>query len=152
MLDLGPARREDAEQERTDRDAERHQRPGDGDPELGAGGGHLALQLGHPAEHPQRDAADLDAVAARDDRVPQLVDQDRCEEQQRRRGRDGEGLVAVTGQHVLVAARQEPDPEEEHDEPARVDPDADSHHGDQMYGAAAAHQSMLKGSVLWLTK
>ena len=55
-------------------------------------------------------------------------------------------------EHVLVAARQQPDPEEEHDEPARVDPDADSHHGDEMYGAAAAHQSMLKGSVLWLTK
>ena len=41
-----------------------------------------SLHLGHTAEQPELDALDLNPVAARDDRVAELVQQDAREQKQ----------------------------------------------------------------------
>ena len=64
-------------------DGQRDQRPGDRHAELHAGRVGVALELRHAAEHPQVDARDRDPVADRHDGVPELVQQDREEEEQR---------------------------------------------------------------------
>ena len=72
--------RERAEAERR-REPDARRRAGRGDAQLGAGRGRLAPELGHAAQHPQGDAVDLHAVAARDQRVGDLVREHRGEEQ-----------------------------------------------------------------------
>ncbi len=60
-----------------DSEEERDERPRDGDPELGAGAGEHAAELGDPAEEPQCDSLDLHPLAARDERVAVLVQEQR---------------------------------------------------------------------------
>ena len=59
-----------------DRHEQRDDRSGDRHGELGARRARLAAQLRQPAEEPQVDALDLDPLAARDERVAELVDDD----------------------------------------------------------------------------
>ena len=65
----------------------RDERACDRDPELGPGAREAALELGEAAEQPQVDPFDLDALAPRLERVAELVEQQRYEEQQRRNNR-----------------------------------------------------------------
>ena len=58
-------------------------RPGGGDAELGAGRGRLGAHVHQAAEEEQVDAGDLDPLAAGGERVAELVDDDRAEEQER---------------------------------------------------------------------
>ena len=62
---------------------ERHERPGHGDPELGARDREHAFELGHAAEEPERDAFDLHPLAPRFECVPELVQEERDEEDDR---------------------------------------------------------------------
>ena len=64
--------------------------PGGGDAELGARRVGLAAHLHHAAEQEQVDPLDLDALAPRRQRMPELVQQDRGEEA--RRGHHGDGV------------------------------------------------------------
>jgi hypothetical protein len=54
-------------------DQSAHQRPGDRDAELGRGRREHTPELSHTAEHPERDAGDLHALALGHDRVAKLV-------------------------------------------------------------------------------
>ena len=75
---------------------ERHERPGDRDLELRAGRARVARHLRDAAEEPQVDAADLDPLAAGDERVAELVQDERDEEQEHRGDGDEVGLACRT--------------------------------------------------------
>ena len=125
-------------------DRERHERPGDRDPELGAGRGEHALELRHAAEEPQRDPVDLHPLAPGHERVPELVREQRGEEEHR--GRDRADERAGAGEPdvpVLEVALDRPDDEREDDEPAPVDADLDP--GDAAEADARGHASSSTG-------
>ena len=77
-------------------DRERDQRPGHGDEELLPWRVGVPVHLHHAAEEEEVDAGDLDPRAAGGERVPELVQDDRAEEQHRggERGRVARRLVA----------------------------------------------------------
>jgi hypothetical protein len=110
-----------------DPDRERDERAGDRDPELRPRAREHALEARDPAEEPEGDSVDLDALAPSLERVPQLVQQERGEEERRRD--DGHGEVRRVGEAgVLVredGVGERPGDEHEDDEPAPVDPDPD---------------------------
>ena len=64
-----------------DRQQQRHRRAGGGDAELLARRLAVAVGAHEAAEEEQLDAADADALTARGERVPELVGDDRPEEQ-----------------------------------------------------------------------
>src|SRR5439155_14529688 len=107
---------------------ERDERTGNRDPELGTPAREGAAETGDAAEEPQRDALDLHALAPRLERVPQLVQKQRAEEEDG--GREAHcQVVALRETGVLRGedARDErPEDEREDDEPAPVDADPDS--------------------------
>ena len=70
-------------------DRQRDERARDRDAELGARRVRVAVHPHHAAEQEQVDARHLDALAPGGERVPELVQQDRGEERQRRDHRDG---------------------------------------------------------------
>ena len=124
---------------RQHRDQQRHGRPCGGDPELLARRLRVARELGQAAEDPEVDAEHLDAVAARDDRVAELVQGDRQEEQQRPGDRRHVGGgVGRVGQRVGKQVRQPPDHQEQEDEPAWAGPDADAEHPRELHRSTAA--------------
>ena len=94
-------------------------------------------ELRHAAEQPQVDALDRDAVADRHPRVPQLVQQDREEEQQR--ADHGQDERVRARRDVLVVAGQRPDDQEQDEEPAVVDAYADPEDAGQLDRAATEH-------------
>ena len=116
-----------AEAEADADDHERHRRSGRGDPKLGARRVGVARHPRHAAEEPQVDAADLDPLAARDERMAELVQDQRREEQHHRSDGDDVGLRHRSAELVAKPVRAEVDEEEEDDEPARAraDPDAE---------------------------
>ena len=69
-----------------------------------------------------------DAVADRDERVAELVEQDRAEEGERARHREEVGRRVAAGgvRGVAVEAREPDDDQEEDEEPRVVDPDPDA--------------------------
>jgi hypothetical protein len=71
--------------------------------------------------------------------VPELVQQDRQEEQQRRDDRERERLDLVAGEQIREVARQQPDDQEQHEEPAHVDADSDPEHACKPDGTAPEH-------------
>ena len=87
-----------------DHDRERHQRAGDRDPELLARRVGVAAHLHHAAEEEEVDARHLDAHAPRGQRVAELVQHDRAEEQ-RRRGHGGDVALRVVPQDVAERLR-----------------------------------------------
>ena len=70
-----------ASEEEADAERDARGRAGGRDPELRAGGRHRAAELGDAAEQPERDALDLHPVAPGDDRVRELVGEQRGEEE-----------------------------------------------------------------------
>ena len=132
-------------------DHERHHRPGDRDAELDAGRRRVLRHLRDPAEQPQVDARDRDAVADRHHGVAQLVQQDREEEQQGadRREREG-GAVVAARQRRLVVVGQPPDEEEQGEEPARIDSDPDAEDAHERDRPATQHGLMVGGGPLQL--
>src|SRR6185312_874626 len=107
-------------------DRQRRERSGAGDLQLLARAAAFAAQQREPAERGDRDAGDVDPVAAGGERVAQLVHDDRREQQQRARDRGQVGGPVRAAERALERARQQEDHDEQHDEPAEVDADADA--------------------------
>ena len=116
--------------ERDEEDPEREgdERTGDGDAELRAGAREPAAERGHAAEQPEHDAVDLHVLATRLERMAELVQQDRQEEE---RGRDdGTGHAGALAE-IRVRVRedprgQRPDQKRGDDEQAPVHADANA--------------------------
>ena len=109
-----PTRRADGDDcSAEQRDRQAHERSRDGDPEVHPGGGGLLLHLCDAAEHPEVDSGDADPVSHGHDRVAQLVQDDRCEQQQDADRRQHERLALLPRKDVLVAVSQPPDEEED---------------------------------------
>jgi hypothetical protein len=115
----------------------RAERPGGGDAELRAGGRRLGAHPHQPAEEEQVDAVDLEALALGGQRVPQLVEQDRPEGQERGRHRGGVGSGVRPVQRVLERPLEVEDREEQDQEPAVVHAYPDAEQAGQLEGAAA---------------
>ena len=110
-------------------DGEAGRRPGRRDEGVGARRGRLALQLGQPAQHPQGDPSDPDAVVPRGHRVRDLVGE-KGREEQRRHHHAGDPVARGrrAGQAGGELHRGDEDGEEHHgddDGPVRLDRDAE---------------------------
>ena len=123
---------------------ERDERPGDRDPELGAGARKAALELRHAAEEPEIDALDLHPVSPRLQSVSELVQEERCEEEES--GDDGQHDVLTVREAGVLRRedgdRERPDDEREDDQPAPVDPDPDA--GDPAELKGRIHEETLR--------
>ena len=99
-----------------------------GDPQFRRCGREVAAEGRDTAEQPQRDAVDLHPLPARLKRVPQLVQEERAEEDDR--GRERHPDVGAVGEpRVLLGEdrrRERPGDEREDDQPAPMDADADA--------------------------
>jgi len=115
------------------------QGPDAGNPELRPRTAGATLQPCHPAEQPQRDALDLDAVPAGHECVGQLVRQQRREESDRGDdGREDVGEHAAAGQHQGEPAEGQPSGDDQDDhQDAGVHADADA--GDPAEAKGLAH-------------
>ena len=132
--------RERAEAERR-RKADARRGPGRGNAELGTGRGRLAPELGDPAQHPQGDAVDLHAVAARDQRVGDLVREHRGEEQSCRDEPDepvrGRGLARELGREPIGGEAQGEESRDQQE--AQVEPHRDPEDPSQANAAHTHH-------------
>ena len=139
--------RNDRDENEGDADRQRHERPCDRDSELRPGAREHPPELRHAAEEPERDPFDLHALAAGDERVPELVEEQRPEEEHGGHDRHREvGPVAPPGGRVREDARGErPDDQREDDEPAPVDADLDPR--DAAEPEARAHDRPRPGST-----
>jgi hypothetical protein len=126
-----------AERAEDQRQHERHDGAGGGDAELLARRDAVAVGAHEAAEEEQVDADHADPLAPRGERVPELVGDDRAEEQRRGEHR-GDEAVAVAGDRRLERVAQDDDPEEQDDEPRRVRADAEPEDPRQGDGGAAA--------------
>ena len=127
------------------RESQAHQGAGRRHPELGPPVPGVLLELGDASEDEQGDRPGAQAVAQGDDGVPQLVEDDRDEEEKRRH----EALRPVGGGREIgilrreVARRQGPDDQAEDDQPAEVEVDRDPDHPcdlDVVRATAHAHR------------
>ena len=126
------------------RESQAHQRTGSRHPELGPPVPGVLLELRDASEDEQGDRPGAHAVAKGDHGVPQLVEDDRDEEEKRRHealrpvGRGGEvGMLRRE-----VTRRQGPDDQAEDDQPAEVEVDGDPDHScdlDVVRATAHAH-------------
>jgi hypothetical protein len=130
--------RDGSDQDAEEADCKRDERPRNRDPELGAGARKVGLELRHATEEPEVDSLDFDSVSSRLQRVTELVQQKREEEEQR--GHDGERDVLTIGEAGVLGredrGRERPDDEREHDQPAPVHPDPDASDPAQLKGRA----------------
>ena len=121
---------------------QRDGRPGDRDPELRARRAEHPAELGDAAEQPERDPLDLHPLPPRLERMAELVQEQRGEED--RRGREcHDDVRAVRETRVLVgedAGRERPDDQREDDQPRPVDPDLDP--GDAAEADAGVHAAV----------
>ena len=124
LVEVGPARDRHPGRGAGEDDRQRHERAGDGDEELLAGRVGVPAHLHHAAEEEEVDAGDLDPRAPRGERVPELVQHDRAEEQDR--GHHG-GRVArrAAAQDLGEVAREDEQEQEQDQEPGGVDADPD---------------------------
>jgi hypothetical protein len=119
------------------------QRADTGDAELRPRGPRAAAQPGDPAEQPQRDALHLDPVAPGDQRVGQLVREERGEEGRRgHQGGGGVGQAAAAGQDQREPAQRQATGDDQHDHQdagVHADPDA----GDAAQTEGLVHAVLL---------
>ena len=118
---------------------ERHQRTRGRDAELGAGPFDQAAGARDPAERPQVDPDDAQPVAARDERVAELVQDQRGEEPQHGGDGDQVGGRDRAAEHFVEWLRDDVDEEEQHDEPADPDADADPEQAGELEVGAHCH-------------
>ncbi len=118
---------------------ERHHRTGDRDPELFARRVRVAAHLCQPAEQEQVDPLHVDPLAAGDERVAELVHDQRPVEQQHgdhgRRVRDGVRAL----QRVPERPRDKEDDQEQQQEPASIHADPDAERVEQLDRAGPGH-------------
>jgi hypothetical protein len=140
--------REGSDQYEEEAECKRDERPRYRDPELGAGARKAGLELRHAAEEPEVDPLDLDPFSSRLQRVTELVQQERDEEQ--KRGHDRQRDVLAVGKAGVLGRkhgdRERPDDEREHDQPAPVHPDPDA--GDPAQLKSRAHKDELYARCL----
>ena len=116
---------------------------GGGQPELGARGLGLAARAGEAAQRPQVDALDRHPLMAGDERVAELVGDDRGEEQQGAQRRDDERLGPVR-QDPREVAVQRVDDEKQHEQRPPADADADPEQLPELDRAGTLHSSILR--------
>src|SRR3954451_24137263 len=118
---------------------ERHEGARDRDPKLRPGTRKHSSELGDAAEEPERDALDLDSFALGLERVPELVHEQRGEEEKRRDDRHaGVSALVVAGVRARKdPGRERPNDEREDDRPAPVHAEANA--GDAAQRQAVAH-------------
>ena len=126
-----------ADAEEQDREHERDGGAGGGDTELLARGLAVAVGAHEAAEEEQVDAADADAFAARGERVAELVQHDRAEEQERGDDRRDEPGDAADDR-FLEPLTQQQNPQKQDREPRVVDADAEAEELEELEGGAAA--------------
>ncbi len=95
----------------------RNERSGDRNAELGAGPRKRALELGYATEEPEVDAFDFHTLSPGLKRVPELVQQERGEEEESRR--DGQREVLAVREAGILGREdsggERPDDEREND-------------------------------------
>ena len=108
--------------------------------ELGHGARGLALEARNAAEQEERDPVDGDAELPGDERVRELVEDHRDEEQNGRddRGRDG-GRRAPVGVPAGECGGEAPPHQERDEDPRRVDCDLDAEDAAEPQGTWAGH-------------
>ena len=123
---------------------ERGRRTGDRDAELVVAVVRFGAELRHAAEQPERDAVDRLALAARDDRVRELVGEDRGEEQHDRehRGREVRAVRVGRERGKLAAGERAHEQHADHQQ-APVDADLDA--GDPTEANGRAHAASSGG-------
>src|SRR5690606_33145709 len=124
--------------ERDERDQEAGGRAGCRDEELFTGAAWLAFEVRNAAEDEERDRRDVQAAAARDQRVCQFVDKNGAEQED---GSKRANHPVGGGRPILVLCREEPggerpSDEDEDDQPRRVNLNVDP--GDASYAETAA--------------
>ena len=103
----------------------------------------LAARAGEAAERPQVDAVDLHPLAARDERVAELVGDDGAKNSSAPSDGDEERLRAV-GEDLREVAVEHVDHDEQHQEPGPADPDADPEEPPELERVGAAHSSIVR--------
>ncbi len=113
------------------------------DAQLGTRRRGLAVQTGGAAQHPQGDPVDLNAIAASDHGVCQLVRQQRGQEDDRRQQRQSpvqqDGTAGVGGWELTVCESDGHQGDDDQDAPVQADP----HAGDPAEGQRLIHEARL---------
>jgi len=123
---------------------EAHERADDGHEQLDLRGVGVPLDVRHPTEEEERDAPHGNAVGARDERVRELVHDDRSEEQHRRDQRDEDDRGERPRRVPVAEDRAEvPDDEQQDEKPAHVEGEIDPE--DTAEANAAVHGARLPG-------
>ena len=143
------AGQERAEHDAEDDDRERHQRARGRHAELGAGAFDRAARARDPAERPQVDPDDGQPVAARDERMAELVQDQRGEEAQHGGDRDQVGGRDRAAEHFVERFGDDVDEEEQHDEPADADADADPEEAGDLEVGAHCHIFMVGAGLTY---